>query len=188
MSRFGAYSVLSLLRLAALLVLAAGLVSAQDCQQTTTLTAAGSTASFQNTNKGCSYWTMVYSAQGFSAVSISFQVADDTGAGPGAFADVAAGSTTTNGYIYGSNPMTATNQDGPLLVRGFYPYLRADLGTATGTGQVKVTLYGWRAPQVGFFALLLAPPGLEYSSAWRGGLGWLNDLSPAGFTVSVRSS
>lgn len=112
-----------------------------DCTLVATLTAAGTTQSLNNIQGGCVAWNLTYSSQGFSAVSIQLESAPKTSFAsvPGSF--VLFGGTT----IAGSNPLTST-ASGYFTGTGYFPWIRVNLGTATGTGTVDITLYGWKSP------------------------------------------
>ena len=111
-----------------------------DCFQFFTFTATGNSNVFDNRQAGCPYWTIVYTSNGFSAVSLVLQVAPDAGGTPGTWATYTA---TT-----GSNPLTATTQGNSLFNGPYFPWLRAQLTTATGTGSVSGIFYGWRTPAI----------------------------------------
>ncbi len=136
------------LSLIVLLLISASLLHAQpgpisirpDCFQFFTFTATGNSAVFDNRQAGCPYWTIVYTSNGFSGLSLVLQVAPDAGGTPGTWA--------TYGATSGSNPNTATTQANSLFNGPYFPWLRAQLTTATGTGSVSGIFYGWRTPAI----------------------------------------
>jgi len=97
----------------------------------------GSTGPFDNSQAGCTSWVFVYTNMGFSGVSIVVQTSSTTPTGP----------WTTFTAVSGSNPATSTTT-GVATFGGstsYFPYLRVTL-TATGSGTLIGTLYGWRIP------------------------------------------
>lgn len=112
-------------------------VSVPPCNVTVGLTAAGSTASFDNRMLGCAVWAFNYTSQGFSALTITVQSAPDNGGTPGTWA------TFAGTVVAGSNPQTATTQ-GVVQLSGFYPWMRVTLSGTTGSGTVRGNLYGYK--------------------------------------------
>jgi hypothetical protein len=87
---------------------------------------------------GCQVWYLTYSSTGFSALSLAVQDAPDNGGVPGSWVNWA------GTVVSGSNPNTATTSAATALT-GFYPWVRVNLTSATGTGRVSGTLYGWKS-------------------------------------------
>jgi hypothetical protein len=118
----------------------AGVASAQSApncnQQNAILTAAGTGVNYNATSVKCVAWTLSYFSQGFSAVSIQIESAPDVAGTPGAFTVVPAANVTL-----GTNPLTSL-VSGTLTIAGYFPWLRVNLVTATGTGSVNYTLIG----------------------------------------------
>ena len=112
-------------------------VSVPPCNVTVGLTAAGSTASFDNRMLGCAVWAFNYTSQGFSALTITVQSAPDNGGTPGTWV------TFAGTVVAGSNPQTATTQ-GVVQLSGFYPWMRVTLSGTTGSGTVRGNLYGYK--------------------------------------------
>lgn len=112
-------------------------VSVPPCNVTVGLTAAGSTASFDNRMLGCAVWAFNYTSQGFSALTITVQSAPDNGGTPGTWV------TFAGTIVAGSNPQTATTQ-GVVQLSGFYPWMRVTLSGTTGSGTVRGNLYGYK--------------------------------------------
>jgi hypothetical protein len=84
---------------------------------------------FDNRSSGCVNWTVTYSSNGFSALSLAFQSASDVGGAPGPWENFA-GTVNT-----GSNPNTNTSQAYTTFT-GYYPWLRIILSSKTGEGQI----------------------------------------------------
>lgn len=108
-----------------------------DCFEFFTFTATGNSNVFDNRSAGCPYFSIAYSSNGFSAESIVVQTAPDAGGTPGSWSTYTANS--------GSNPNTATTQASSTF-SGYFPWLRVQLTSKTGTGSIQGILYGWRTP------------------------------------------
>lgn len=92
---------------------------------------------FDNRNQGCTAWIIAYSNSGFSALSLVAQVAPNTSGIPGAWSTFPALTGT------GSNPNTATTSAMTQFF-DYYPWVRVNLSSATGSGIVQGTMYGWK--------------------------------------------
>lgn len=92
---------------------------------------------FDNRNLGCTAWIIAYSNSGFSAVSLVAQTAPNVAGVPGSWSTFAALTGT------GSNPNTATTSAMTQFF-GYFPWVRVNLATATGSGIVQGTMYGWK--------------------------------------------
>jgi hypothetical protein len=99
------------------------------------------TVAINNKTNACTAWSFQYDSEGLSALSIALQSAPATGLAntPGTFATFA-GTTVT-----GSNPSTATDSS-TYTATGYYPFLRINLASSTGTGSINITLNGWKSP------------------------------------------
>lgn len=95
-----------------------------------------------NTAANCVGWQLQYSSEGFTVVSITLQSATRVysgvvgGSSPGTVA------TFSGTDVVGSLPLTSTT-GGNYIGYTFYPYIRINPTTLTGTGTVDVTLSGW---------------------------------------------
>lgn len=98
---------------------------------------AGVSASFDNRNLGCVDWTIVYTTQGFATISFEFDSAPDSNGTPGAF--VAFAGT----LVSGTNPSTTTGQS-LMQFSGYFPWLRLNLASKTGTGTITANAFGFR--------------------------------------------
>jgi hypothetical protein len=98
--------------------------------------ASGQVAGYKNT-PGCIRWTLAYSSQGFTGVSIELDQAQDVGNTPGTFA---AFPNTASG----TQPLTSTTS-GQITVYKYYPWVSINLSSVTGTGTVRAVAYGWTA-------------------------------------------
>lgn len=102
---------------------------------------------FDNRNLGCTAWAIVYSNSGFSAISIVAQTAPNVAGVPGSWSTY---TPTTSG---GSNPNTSTTSAATLFGSGtnYFPWIRVNLTTATGSGIVQGTMYGWKTQPVAVY-------------------------------------
>lgn len=105
----------------------------------TIVAAPGPSSSYTNTLTQCTAWYLSYSSEGFSALSIQLESAPQVYGGVGTF--VAFQGTT----VTGSNPSTTTTSDS-YSATGYYPYVRVNLLSITGTGSINATLHGWYSP------------------------------------------
>jgi hypothetical protein len=112
-----------------------------DCSIFFSLSTAGASVSYDNRTKGCTTWTVAYNSYGFSALSLVLQSAPNTSSGAGTFV------TFAGTVMSGSNPSTDTAR-GQVEASGYYPYVRMNLASATGTGLVTGTLYGFKTQAV----------------------------------------
>ena len=117
-----------------------------DCLiQIPAATAATTSAAFDNRGLNCVDWFVVYNSTGFSAISVELDSASDSAGSPGSFS--AFGGT----ILLGSNPSTVLNQCGNACIAatGYYPWIRLNFVSKTGTGSIGVTAYGYRKDQSG---------------------------------------
>lgn len=135
-------------------LLVAGLLSAApDCSQVyhfstrpsdqadgvVTFTAVGATPGVNNKLFGCSAWIMNVDVEGLSGSSVTLQSAPQGGPNfAGAYV------TFAGTLSSGSNPTTTTTSSTSLFT-GYYPWLRVNVGTMTGTGSINIQLFGWRS-------------------------------------------
>jgi len=101
-----------------------------------TVTQNGQTTNFNATSAKCVAWTFSYFSEGFSGVSIQIESAPDNAGVPGAFTIIPSAN-----IAIGTNPLTATTF-GTMTISGYFPWVRVNLTTATGTGVVNYTLVG----------------------------------------------
>lgn len=83
----------------------------------------------------CNSFTIEYSNSGFSVLSLIVQSAPDNGGVPGTWV------TFAGTVVTGSNPNTGT-VSGSTTFTGFYRWIRVQLTSVTGTGQVSGAIYG----------------------------------------------
>ena len=140
-------------RLCILLFLAVGLAwsqTAPDCQFTVSFTSAIAQApAFSNkpttsTGPACTSWIVSYWTTGASGVSIQIEGAPDPGTG----------SPPTSGFtlltpatspVTSANPAIGTDQGNILACCDFYPWIRINPTTFTGTSQtMTVRVYGYK--------------------------------------------
>lgn len=116
---------------------------APDCSLTFNFTVAGNSSNFDNrtisasTGVPCRYWTLSYYSQGFSGLSLTVQDAPDVAGAPGVFV------TFAGTVVTGINPNTSTTSS-TTDFNGYFPWMRVNLSSLTGSGQLHGTLNGWR--------------------------------------------
>lgn len=105
-----------------------------------TVSAGASVGPFDNRTTGCNTWVLDYSATGFSALSLLVQTASNSTSPPVAWATFTA---TT-----GANPNTTITQNTTTFgsSASFFPWVRVQLTSKTGTGSISGVLYGWKTP------------------------------------------
>lgn len=100
----------------------------------------GPTTPFNNRTTVCTYWSLTYSAQGLSSLSIQLESAPDNGGVPGTWL------AFQGTLLSGANPATATTQQTSVFT-GFYPWIRVNLtAAAANTGSIVGMAYGYRLP------------------------------------------
>ncbi len=126
-----------------LLLLAAPALRAQflipDCVVPFSFSAIGASVPFNNRTTGCAYWGVVYNSQGFAGLSMQFESASDSGGTPAAFV------LFQGTLLSGANPASAATQQVSTF-SGFYAWLRINLTSVTGTGNITGVAYGYRQP------------------------------------------
>jgi hypothetical protein len=117
-----------------------------DCQFTASFTSATAGAAVINkpTATGgvaCVYWAVEYWTNGASGVSVKLEGASDSAGAPtGSYTALTAGTGS-------SNPMTGTAQGAAILCCDYYPWIRVNPTTFTGSSRSMIfRVYGWRAP------------------------------------------
>jgi hypothetical protein len=132
----------SLLMLGGFLALA-GAAHAQnyDCRILFSINVSGTSTpvpGFDNRSNGCDFWTLVYQAEGVSALTLTVQSAPGASA-PGAWV------TFVGTVQSGINPNTSTTGAQTLLV-GFNSFIRVNATfTASGTPLINGVLYGYHS-------------------------------------------
>lgn len=109
-----------------------------DCVIPFTFITTGSTSNLTcgHNLQGIVNWTVAYSSTGFSGISLVVQSAPDNAGVPGAWA------TFAGTVLAGINPNTALTSNFTTF-QGYYPWMRVDLASITGSGKVTGTLYGF---------------------------------------------
>lgn len=102
-----------------------------------TFTASGVSAQIDNRRTGCYQWRVNYASTGFSVISIQLEEAPDAGGVPGTWAAF----TGSSVVVDGSNPSTSTNS-AIIGVHSGAAWVRLNLATATGMGQVTYQVWG----------------------------------------------
>jgi hypothetical protein len=100
-------------------------------------------AGFSNLTNGCTTWNLSYANSGFSALSLVMQSAPNNNGVAGIWGTFA-GAT----LLAGVNPNTNTTGAFTWLT-GYNPWVRVQLASATGTGEVDGAVYGYRIPSAG---------------------------------------
>jgi hypothetical protein len=111
-----------------------------DCWLPVSFPAGAGASQIDNTTKGCTFWIFSYASQGYSVLSIVVQTAPLTSTGPGSWSTFTAAT--------GSNPNTSTTMAISTFggSTSYFPWLRVQLTSATGSGLIQGALYGWRIP------------------------------------------
>lgn len=130
---------------------AQGTPTAPDCSISATLSAAGQTTPFSTgtcafNQTGPWVWTAAYYSEGFSAISLLVQSAQDSGGAPATWGSFSGSVNASEGC--GANPCTITTSSF-IVLTGYNPWVRVILSSVTGSGSVHVTLYGSRNPGSG---------------------------------------
>lgn len=126
------------------------LAQAPDCTFTSVFTSAapGSTVANKSTATGgtpCLYWEFTYWTNGATGVSVKLEGTNDVAGAAGASFTALTAATATGT----TNPATGTNQGGAVLCCDYYPWLRINPTTFTGSGlSMTVRVYGWRTQPV----------------------------------------
>jgi hypothetical protein len=135
-----------------------------DCQFTFTASTAAPGVAHANKGPQCPSWRFTYYSTGFTGVEIRVQEAPDVSGSPGVWADVPAAAVSEascfpTGCTAG-NPTVAT-QAGTFVVRTYFPWIRVNLTTATGSGFVSSYVYGYKGTTAsqGGGGGVVCPPG-----------------------------
>lgn len=128
-----------------------------DCMIFFNQTATGASTTYDNRDVGCVNWAVTYMANGFSALTLVFQTAQDNSGVPNTFGTF--GGTVVTGAASMSS-ITSTYS----TYLGYAPWVRVNLTAVTGTGRVTGVMYGYRI-------------------GWGGGAG--GGGAPSGSTVDV---
>lgn len=104
---------------------------------------AGATPAFSNLSNQCTSWVAAYNSEGFSVVSVAFQSAPRATTPSGM--TIGAWATFAGTTISGTNPGTSTSGN-TYIATGYFPFLRINATTLTGTGSIDVLILGWKAP------------------------------------------
>lgn len=121
----------------------AALAQAPNCQHTATFTSATPETAWANkpTATGgtpCLYWEYMYWTQGATGVSVQIEGTNDVAGSAGA------SFTALTATVGTANPATGTNQGAAVLCCDYYPWLRMNPTTFTGSGlSMTVRVYGW---------------------------------------------
>jgi hypothetical protein len=107
-------------------------------------TASTSNLTCGNNTLGITNWVLVYTSTGFSAISLVVQSAPDVAGAPGSWGTFGGTVLTTSQYpgSSGINPNTSITSANTGLA-GYFPWVRINLASITGTGKVTGSLYGF---------------------------------------------
>lgn len=110
----------------------------------TIMSGATNAPTIDNSTQGCVGWQLLYSSEGFSAVSLNLQTALRTYQGVVGASTPSTWSTFSGTDVLSSLPLTST-ANGNYIGYAYFPFIRVNLATATGTGSVEVLLNGWKS-------------------------------------------
>jgi len=102
----------------------------------------GAAPAINNKSQGCVGWELMTSVEGLTAVSVQLEDSANT-------YTVAGGSPTQwlayqGTVVSGSNPTTSVTTS-TFVATNYYPWIRVNVGSSTGTGSIDVLLFGWRS-------------------------------------------
>lgn len=109
----------------------------------TQISGAASTPAINNKDNACIGWTLSYDVEGFSAISLNLQTAPNVINSPNIISQ-GTWSTFTGTNVSGSLPLTTTSS-GIYVGYAYFPWIRVNLASATGTGSINVRLSGWKS-------------------------------------------
>lgn len=101
---------------------------------------ATATLPISNSDKGCVGFSLVYDSEGFSVISLLLETSPMFQGGSASGTWSTYGGTSSTGTL----PLTSTAQ-GTYVGYGYYPFLRINLATATGTGSLNVQFSCWKS-------------------------------------------
>lgn len=108
----------------------------------TVFTATGPTPQLNNKQMGCISWQLLYNTNGLSGVSVNLQSAPSgQGNGVGSWSTFSG----TNATGSASLPMTTTNASSAFVSWGYFPWMRVNVATLTGTGAIDIQLSCWKS-------------------------------------------
>jgi len=113
-----------------------------DCIMPFYLTAVGTVQLPDNSGTACGSWTLEYTANGFTGLSLRLDSAPDVSNAHGTFVSWAGTLQPTSG----TNPQTSLTGSGstPILALGYFRWVQVNLVSKTGTGYVTGTLLGYK--------------------------------------------
>jgi hypothetical protein len=126
--------------LLALVLLCAGApAGAQTCAVSARFDATGN-VQFDNRTRACAEWALQFSISGFTAASITFEVAPDSSGAPGSW-------SAATGIVLGSASafpatLAAAGASQSYLVRASFPWVRVRVVSITGSGVIQTQLQG----------------------------------------------
>jgi len=91
----------------------------------------------------CAYWVITYQVTGFSAISLQFDSATGTNAGPGAFG--AFSGTVVTGVNPNTSVACATPTNCTTVFSGVPGWFRVSFPTHAGSGTIQGTLQGYKS-------------------------------------------
>jgi hypothetical protein len=107
----------------------------------TIFTATGGTPPLNNGQMGCISWQLLYNSNGLSGVSVNLQSAPS---GQGGAVGSWSTFSGTNATGSASLPMTSTSSNA-FVSWGYFPWIRVNVATLTGTGSVNIQLSCWKS-------------------------------------------
>jgi hypothetical protein len=108
----------------------------------TVFTGTGGTPPLNNKQMGCISWQLLYNSNGLSGISVNLQSAPS---GQGGAVGTWSTFSGTNATGSASLPMTTVNSSGAFVSWGYFPWIRVNVATLTGTGAIDIQLSCWKS-------------------------------------------
>ena len=109
----------------------------------TQISGANPAIAINNKDNACAGWQLSYDSEGFSAISLNLQSAPNVVNAPNVISQ-GAWSTFSGTAVTGSLPLTNISQ-GLYIGYAYFPWIRVNLTSLTGTGSINVKLQGWKS-------------------------------------------
>ena len=109
----------------------------------TQISGANPAVAINNKDNACAGWQLSYDSEGFTAINLVFQSAPNTVNAPNVISP-GAWSTFSGTAVTGSLPLTNT-ASGLYIGYNYFPWVRVNLTSLTGTGSINVKLQGWKS-------------------------------------------
>lgn len=109
----------------------------------TQISGANPAIAINNKDNACAGWQLSYDSEGFSAISLNLQSAPNVVNAPNVISQ-GSWSTFSGTAVTGSLPLTNISQ-GLYIGYAYFPWIRVNLTSLTGTGSINVKLQGWKS-------------------------------------------